>query len=115
MQRSAMHYASSTDADEAYLCGKTAVEYALSGKNGVMVTIERVSDAPYQVKMGDAPLDKVANIEKKVPLEWINAEHNYVTEEFLTYCRPLVEGVVDVPEKDGLPDYVRLDFSKGRI
>ncbi|MBR5429210.1 MAG: 6-phosphofructokinase [Firmicutes bacterium] len=114
MQRSAMHYASKTDADEAYLCGRTAVEYALSGKNGVMVTIERVSDDPYQVKMGEAPLDKVANIEKKVPLEWINAEHNYVTEDFLRYCRPLVKGVVDVPEKDGLPDYVRLDFTKGR-
>ena len=67
MQRSAMHYASKTDADEAYLCGKTAVEYALAGKNGVMVTIERVSDDPYQVKMGEAPLDKVANIEKKRP------------------------------------------------
>ncbi|MBR2783389.1 MAG: 6-phosphofructokinase [Firmicutes bacterium] len=114
MQRSAMHYASKTDADEAYLCGKTAVEYALAGKNGVMVTIERVSDDPYQVKMGEAPLDKVANIEKKVPLEWINAEHNYVTEDFLRYCRPLVKGVVVVPEKDGLPDYVRLDFTKGR-
>lgn len=115
MQRGAMHFAAKTDADEAYLVGQTAVEYALCGKNGVMVTLERVQDEPYRAACGEVALNKVANEEKRVPREWINAEGNYVTEQFLRYARPLIEGEVAVPVKQGLPDYVRLDFSRGRI
>ena len=115
MQRSAMHYASKADVDEAYMAGKTAVEYALSGKSGVMVTLLRECEKPYHCVCGEMGLDKVANVEKKIPREWINEEGNYVTEDFINYCRPLLEGRADVPEKGGLPDYVRLDFSKGRI
>ena len=80
-----------------------------------MITLERLSDAPYQCVCGEVPLEKVANVEKKVPLEWITPEQNYVTEDFLRYCRPLVEGFVDVPMVNGLPDYVRLDLTLGRI
>ena len=114
-QRSAMHFASKTDAEEAYLVGKAAVEYALQGINGVMVTLDRVSDSPYQCVCGQTPLDSVANQQKNVPLSMINAEHNYVTEEFIRYCRPLIEGQVELPYRDGLPDYARLDFHKGRL
>ena len=115
MQRSAMHYASKVDSDEAYLAGRSAVEYALSGKSGVMVTLERVSDSPYRCVRGEVDLSAVANVEKKIPREWINAEGNYVTEDFIRYCRPLVRGLVEVPEKDGLPDFIRIDFSRGRV
>lgn len=115
MQRSAMHFASKTDVDEAYAAGKAAVEYALAGKNGVMVTLDRKSEAPYECVCGEVGLEKVANVEKKIPREWINAEGNYVTDEFINYCRPLLEGRAEVPEKDGLPDYVRIDLSKGRV
>jgi len=114
-QRSAMHFASRTDADEAYLAGQTAVRYALTDQNGVMVTLSRVSDTPYQCACGSIPLDRVANAEQKLPLEWITAEHNYVTEDFLRYARPLIEGEVKLPMVGGLPDYVRLDFNKGRL
>ena len=114
-QRSAMHFASKTDADEAYAVGQQAVRSALAGKSGLMITLERISDDPYQWACGEIPLDKVANIEKRIPLEWINAEHNYVTEDFLRYCRPLVEGEVAIPMVNGLPDYVRLDLSLGRL
>jgi len=114
-QRSAMHFASKVDADEAYMVGEAAVRYALQGINGVMVTLDRVSDAPYRCICGQTPLESVANKEKKVPLSMINDAHNYVTDEFIRYCRPLIEGEMQLPYKDGLPDYVRLDFSKGRV
>jgi len=114
-QRSAMHFASQTDADEAYLVGRTAVQYALAEQNGVMVTLNRVSDSPYQCVCGAIPLDRVANAEQRLPLEWITAEQNYVTQDFLRYARPLIEGEVRPPMVGGLPDYVRLDFNKGRL
>ncbi|MDO4581053.1 MAG: 6-phosphofructokinase [Bacillota bacterium] len=114
-QRAAMHFASKTDADEAYMAGKTAVEYALAGKSGVMVTLQRASDDPYRCVCSEVELDKVANIEQKLPVEWINEQHNYVTDEFIRYARPLIEGEVAIPMKHGLPNYVRLDFSKGRV
>ncbi len=114
-QRSAMHCASLCDANEAYQVGKVAVTYALSGKTGVMVTIDRVANDPYQSKTGEVPLEKVANVEKKIPLEWINAEHNYVTDDFIQYARPLIMGEVTLPYVDGLPDYVHLDLSLGKV
>ncbi len=114
-QRAAMHFASKTDADEAYLVGQTAVRYSLADKNGVMVTLNRVSDLPYECVCGEIPLDRVANTEQLLPLEWINPERNYVTQDFLRYARPLIEGEVALPMAGGLPDYVRLDFNKGRL
>ncbi len=114
-QRSAMHCGSKTDADEAYMVGAEAVRYALNDKSGIMVTLERVSSEPYKCVCGETALENVANLEKKVPLEWINKEGNYVTEDFIKYARPLIEGEISVPMKNGLPDYVRLDLQKGRI
>lgn len=114
-QRSAMHCGSKTDADEAYMVGAEAVRYALNDKSGIMVTLERVSSEPYKCICGETTLENVANLEKKVPLEWINKEGNYVTEDFIKYARPLIEGEISVPMKNGLPDYVRLDLQKGRI
>jgi len=115
-QRSAMHFASKTDADESYATGRKAVRYAVDeDKTGIMVSIKRISDLPYAVELEAVPLEKVANIEHKLPIEWINAEHNFVTDDFIRYARPLIEGEVAVPMKNGLPDYVRIDFNKGRI
>ena len=102
-------------ADEAYMVGAEAVHYALADKSGVMVTLERTSDAPYKCTCGEVALDLVANNEQKVPLSWITKQANYVTDEFINYARPLILGEVEVPMKDGLPDYVRLDLTKGRI
>ena len=114
-QRSAMHYASKTDADEAYASGKKAVELALAGKTGLMVSLVREDGDDYVCTTGEIPLGDVANIEKKVPLEWINAEGNYVTEDFIKYARPLIEGEVNVPTEGGLPLYVKIDETKGRV
>ncbi|MCL1816338.1 MAG: 6-phosphofructokinase [Clostridiales bacterium] len=114
-QRSAMHCASLTDAQEAYEVGKAAVEYAIKGHSGLMVSIERISSQPYQSIMGQIPLEKVANIEKKLPLEWINTEGNFVKDDFMRYANPLIEGEVEIPMQNGLPAYVSLDKSRGCI
>lgn len=114
-QRSAAHFASKTDADEAFSSGQKAVDYALAGENGIMVTLDRISEAPYQCVPGKAKLSDVANIEKKVPLEWITPGGNNVTDDFIRYARPLIIGELPVPMLNGLPDYVWIDQTRGRV
>ncbi|MCL1975633.1 MAG: 6-phosphofructokinase [Firmicutes bacterium] len=114
-QRAAMHFASRTDANEAYMTGQAAVMYALAGKSRLMVTINRLSQEPYSSAAGEIGLEKTANIERKLPLEWINKKGNYITNEFISYARPLIEGEVDIPIQNGLPDYVKLDMNKGKV
>jgi len=116
-QRSAGHWASKTDADEAYMSGAKAVGLALAGESGIMVTLVRETDEEgrYQCRTGSAPLAAVANREKKVPLEWICPAGNNVTREFIDYAAPLIVGEVDVPMLNGLPDYRYLDPSSGRL
>lgn len=106
-QRNAMHFASRTDRDEAYACGAEAVLRAVHGASGYMVTLERVSTDPYRIETGLAKLEDVANGEKKLPREWMNAEGNFPTSEFVDYLRPLVQGEVQIPIRDGLPLFMR--------
>jgi 6-phosphofructokinase len=108
LQRAARHIASKTDVDQAYAVGKKAVELALAGRNAVMPTIERVSDAPYRWKVGTADLAKVANVEKFMPRSFISADGFGITEACKRYLRPLIKGE-DYPRyKDGLPVYATL-------
>ncbi len=109
LQRSARHIASKTDADQAWAVGKAAVEYALAGKNAVMPVIVRTSDSPYRWKIEPAPLDKVANHEKKLPKSFITRDGYGITAAARRYLEPLIRGE-DPPKylKDGLPDYVRM-------
>ncbi len=109
-QRSAMHFASLTDINEAYLCGQTAVKAALGGENGKMVTLVRESDDPYTCTTGLAKLSDVANGEKKVPRDYINERGNHVTDKMLDYVRPLVKGEAPVTiGDDGLPVFMRFE------
>lgn len=109
-QRSAMHFASLTDIDEAYLCGKTAVDCALNGENGKMVTLVRQAGDGYSCTTGLANLSDVANGEKMIPAEFINEQGNGVTEAFKDYLRPLVQGEAPVTiGDDGLPVYMRFE------
>ncbi|MDD2568202.1 MAG: 6-phosphofructokinase [Clostridia bacterium] len=114
-QRSAMHFASLTDVNEAYMSGAKAVDLALAGVSGVMVSLECKREPEYVCRTGTVPLGKVANIEKKVPLDWIVKEGNNVTKDFIKYARPLIMGEVNLPIKDGLPDYVHIDPKIGKI
>ena len=100
IQRSSMICASSTDLEEAYLVGKMAVRYAVGGKSGYMVTLERVKSPEYRIETGLVELGKVANKVREVPLRFIARGHNFVTSEFVEYFKPLLG--------DGLPSYVKL-------
>ncbi len=109
-QRSAMHFASLTDINEAYMCGQKAVLHAVAGENGKMVTLVRESERPYRCTTGLAALSDVANGEKKVPAEYINENGNGVTEAMKDYVRPLVQGEGPVKiNEEGLPVYMRFE------
>ncbi len=109
-QRCAMHFASLTDVNEAYMCGQTAVENALNGANGKMVTLIRENGPAYKCTTGLADLSDVANGEKKVPTEYINNTGNGVTAAMLDYVRPLVQGEAPITVgDDGLPVFMRFE------
>lgn len=106
IQRSAGHISSLTDVQEAFNLGGVAVKAALDGRSGVFSTIRRILNKPYAVQYDVEEVSVVANTEKKVPRSWINQEGNDVTQEMIDYLRPLIEGVVQIPYRNGLPDYI---------
>lgn len=109
LQRCGAHLASATDVNEAFTAGKTAVEAAVNGVTGKMVAFKRVYvDGKYTCEMELLPLSSVANYEKKVPLEWINEEHNGLKHEFIDYVLPLIQGEPKLPLENSLPRYARL-------
>jgi 6-phosphofructokinase 1 len=108
-QRNAMHFASKTDSDEAYLVGRVAVEQALAGTSGKMVTLVRDGTAPYHATTGLADLAAVANGEKLLPRSYMNERGNHITQGMREYATPLLQGEVPISiGSDGLPLYVRL-------
>jgi ATP-dependent phosphofructokinase / diphosphate-dependent phosphofructokinase len=108
LQRAARHIASKTDLEHSYAVGKAAVQLAISGRNAVMPAIIRKSDSPYRWKIEAVPLDKVANVEKKLPQDFISADGFGITAKARTYLGPLIRGETFPPFKDGVPRYVRL-------
>lgn len=98
--RASIPMQSDVDRGEAIRVGEIGVKAAVEGKTGFMVSIRRVSDAPYQSKYELVPLEKVANVERKFPLSWINERGNGIKKEFVEYCLPLVG--------DQLPEYAML-------
>jgi 6-phosphofructokinase len=108
LMRSARHIVSKTDLDQAYATGRAAVELALAGKSGVMVSIVRKSDSPYVWETGEAPLEKVANVERKMPREFISDDGFHITDACRRYLSPLIQGEDYPPMRNGLPAYVRL-------
>ncbi len=108
LMRAARHIASGTDIEQSYAVGRAAVEYAVAGKSGVMVTIERESDAPYRWSLGEAPLAAIANVEKTMPRDYISADGFHITDAARAYLSPLIAGEAYPPYADGLPQYVRL-------
>jgi 6-phosphofructokinase 1 len=104
LQMCAADRTSPSDVEEAYACGRRAVELAAQGTSGVMVSIVRQSSEPYRWSLGTAPLAEVALGAKPMPDEFINAEGNFVTPACLDYLRPLV---------GPLPEYARLSAIAG--
>ena len=108
LQRSARHIASKTDVAQAYAVGKAAVELALKGRNAVMPTIVRKSNDPYKWTVGVAKLDDVANVEKKLPRDFITDDGYDITAKCRQYLAPLIQGEDYPPFRNGLPQYVTL-------
>lgn len=103
LQRSARHLASQTDLDHAMAVGKAAVEFAVAGKNAVMPAIIRTSDEPYQWEVQEAPLSKIANVEKMLPAEYIREDGYGITPACKTYLSALIAGEAASQWQDGLP------------
>jgi 6-phosphofructokinase 1 len=108
-QRNAVHFASRTDSDEAYLCGREAVRQALSGTSGFMVALKREGDRPYRCATALAKLEDVANGVKKLPREYMDTAGTGITDAMRAYAGPLIHGEVPLRMgQDGLPLFARL-------
>ena len=108
LQRCAAHIQARIDVTEAFNCGGAAVKAAFEGKTGRVITLKRVSDDPYMCIAEDADVHKIANVEKKVPLEWITEDGTYVTKELVHYVMPLIQAEITPLWVNGLPRHVRL-------
>ena len=108
LQRAARHIASATDVAQAYAVGEAAVRFALEGKNAVMPVIKRKKTKRYGWEIGEAPLSRVANVEKKMPKSFITKDGFGITGKARDYLEPLISGEDYPPYKNGLPQYVRL-------
>ena len=109
LQRCAMHIASKTDLDESFAVGQGAVAAALENKTAVMMTMHRVESAakPYAITIDAIDITKVANLEQKVPVEWINETGDDILEPLYDYLRPLIQGEVIIGYADGIPHYIK--------
>ena len=109
LQRCGAHLASETDIEEAVMSGKAAVETSVAGITYMMVGFQCTRDnGKYVCKTELLNLTDVANTEKKVPLEWINKEHNGVEQPFIDYVLPLIQGEPNLPKVDSLPRFTKL-------
>ena len=102
LQRSARHISSQVDLDHAYAVGKAAVEYASSGENAIMPIIVRKKTKPYSWEIGKVALSKVANIEKKMPRNFISKDGFGITQSCKNYLSPLIQGEAWAPFEDGV-------------
>ena len=102
-QRCAAHIASLTDIEESAMIGGAGVDAALSGHSGEMMIYRRRGGDIYSVETDTTDIAAAANEEKKVPAEFISAEGNDVTAEFIEYALPLIQGECDVKYKNGIP------------
>jgi 6-phosphofructokinase 1 len=114
LQRAARHIASKTDVEQAYAMGKAAVELAVRGHNAVMPIVVRRSSRPYRWTVGHVELAKVANVEHKLPRDFITPDGFGITEKCRRHLLPLIGGEAPPPFRDGLPVYVKLRGAKVR-
>ena len=106
------HLTSRTDITEAYQVGGAAVKAAFEGVTGQMVALKRISNSPYQCTTELHPISEVANLEKKVPLSWMNENHTQMTEDFLAYARPLIQAELTPLYIAGLPHHIYMKPQK---
>ena len=109
MQRCGAHLASKVDVEEAFGAGAEAVKAAVSGETDKMVCFERdMSTGHYVCKYKLLPLELAANTEKTVPLDWITDNGTALSDKFVEYALPLIQGDAKAPLEDGLPRFAKL-------
>lgn len=109
LQRCAQHLASQRDVEEAFTAGKEAVKAACEGITDQMIGFKRhMNNGQYECEFIRIPLEEVANAEKKIPAEWITANGTGLTEDYIHYALPLIQGDAKAPLEDGLPRFARL-------
>lgn len=108
MQRCGAHLASKVDVEETFAAGRAAVKAAVNGETDKMVCYERQPGAEYKCEYKLLPLELAANTEKTVPQEWIINNGTYVSDEFVKYALPLIQGDCKAPLEDGLPRFAKL-------
>ena len=104
-QRCSSSMLSKTDQKEAIASGAYGVKAALNGASGKMVAFERLDGDDYQIDYVLKDVNGICNQEKCVPATWITADGSDVTEDFIRYARPLIQGEVTVPTEDGVPKF----------
>lgn len=102
-QRCSCAHLSRVDLDEAVNAGIYAVQVALAGETGKMITFVRNKSVPYELSYGTADVNIICNKEKPVPAEWIISEGSDISDAFIDYARPLTQGYVELPTKNGIP------------
>lgn len=108
MQRCGAHLASKVDVEEAFNAGREAVKAACDGDTDKIVVYERVKGDSYKIEYKFMPLEFAANTEKPFPLEWISENGTYVTQDFIDYALPLIQGDAKAPLENGLPRFAKL-------
>ncbi len=108
LQRCASHIVSRVDITEAFQVGGAAVKAAFEGETGKMIILKRISDDPYICVTDIFDINKIANVEKKVPREWINENGDYVTQQFINYVKPLIQSELTPIMTNGLPRHLTL-------
>ena len=108
MQRCASHISSKTDVEEAFEAGRQAVKAAVEGETGKMIAFKRISSAPYKIEYVRAPLDDIAKFTQPMPDKFISEDGTFVTDEFIEYAKPLIQGETPIEYANGLPVYAKL-------
>ena len=104
-QRCSSAMLSDTDLTEAVNAGAYGVQAALKGETGKMITFNRHYNHPYELSYGTADVNNICNKEKPVPAQWITKNGSDISDDFIAYAAPLIQGNVTVPMKDGLPAF----------
>ncbi len=108
MQRCGAHLASKVDVEETFNAGREAVKAAVNGETDKMVCYARKEGDKYECEYKLLPLELAANTEKTVPLEWITNGGTYISDEYVKYALPLIQGDAKAPLEDGLPRFAHL-------
>ncbi|HZK26240.1 MAG TPA: 6-phosphofructokinase [Thermoclostridium sp.] len=108
LQRCAAHCGSKNDVEESFMAGQLAVRYAVEGQTDKMVAYERSQGKEYKCNFKLIDLEIVANAEKKLPREWITEDGTGLTQDYIDYALPLIQGASSPPFEDGLPRFAKL-------